>query len=321
MYLKKQGDSQFWRGIIDNKEEYCNNRKMKIGNGLTSSFWLDKWCGDEPFSTKYKRLFDLSLNKEINVNEALSDNCNSLIFRRRLFGVGANMLEDLKKDCEDYCLEDSKDMPSWILDKKGFSVKSLYVKFKRNTIKKSYWFIWKAKIPQRIKVFLWLILENKILSKENLKKKKWHGNVNCNWCGCLETTNHIFYTCQVASFTWRVIQMALVSLSIPKIANEMFGLWLCSFKKYERNLITIGCSAVLWSLWNIRNDCCFNNISPPNAANIVLLCCSWLDAWAILQKEMSRKMLLEGSSLLRRIVKEFYRREFGWAPVDYRLCS
>jgi hypothetical protein len=45
------------------------------------------------------------------------------------------------------------------------------VKFKRNTIKKSYWFIWKAKIPQRIKVFLWLILENKILSKENLKKK------------------------------------------------------------------------------------------------------------------------------------------------------
>jgi hypothetical protein len=61
--------------------------------------------------------------------------------------------------------------------------------------------------------------------------------------------------------------------------------------------------------------------SPPNAANIVLLCCSWLDAWAVLQKEMSRKMLLEGSSLLRRIVKEIYSREFGWAPVDYRLCS
>jgi hypothetical protein len=144
---------------------------MKIGNGFSSNFWIDKWCGDERFSIKYKRLFDLSLNKEINVNEALSDNCNSLIFRRRLFGVGAKMLEDLKKDCEDYCLEDSKDMPSWILDKKGFSVKSLYMKFKQNTIRKSYWFIWKAKIPQRIKVFLWLILENKILSKENLKKK------------------------------------------------------------------------------------------------------------------------------------------------------
>jgi hypothetical protein len=42
-------------------------------------------------------LFELSLNKEINVNWALSDNCNSLTFRRRLFGEGAKQLEDLKK--------------------------------------------------------------------------------------------------------------------------------------------------------------------------------------------------------------------------------
>jgi hypothetical protein len=209
---------------MDSKEEYCNNRKMEIGNGYATSFWRDKWCGDEPFCIKYKRLFDLSLNKEISVNGALRDSCNSLIFRRRLFGVGANLLENLKKDCEGYCFKDSKDKPSWILDKKGFSVKSLYRQFKQNTIRKPYWFIWKAKIPQRIKVFLWLILEDKILSKENLKKRNWHGNVNCDWCGCLETTNHIFYNCQVATFTWKVIQMALMSLSLPKNANEMFGL-------------------------------------------------------------------------------------------------
>ncbi|KAL5669580.1 hypothetical protein ACJX0J_021801, partial [Zea mays] len=41
----------------------------------------------------------LSLNKEINVNWVLRDNCNSLTFRKRLFGVGANLLEDLKNDC------------------------------------------------------------------------------------------------------------------------------------------------------------------------------------------------------------------------------
>jgi hypothetical protein len=169
---KKQGDSQFWRGIMDSKEEYCKNRKMEIGNGYATSFWRDKWCGDEPFCIKYKRLFDLSLNKEISVNGALRDSCNSLIFKRRLFGVGANLLENLKMDCEGYCFKDSKDKPYWILDKKGFSVKSLYKQFKQNTTRKPYWFIWKAKIPQRIKVFLWLILEDKILSKENLKKKE-----------------------------------------------------------------------------------------------------------------------------------------------------
>jgi hypothetical protein len=72
--------------------------------------------------------------------------------------------------------------------------------------------------------------------------------------------------------------MALVSLSIPKIANEMFGLWLCSFKKYERNLITIGCSAVLWSLWKIRNECCFNNISP---LMLLTLCSYAVHGWML----------------------------------------
>jgi hypothetical protein len=116
-------------------------------------------------SIKYKRLFELSLNKEINVNWALSDNCNSLTFRRRLFGEGAKQLEDLKKNCEVYCLMDREDKPSWLLDKKGYSVKSMYKNFDNSMTRTPYWFIWKAKIPQRIKVFLWLILKDKILSK------------------------------------------------------------------------------------------------------------------------------------------------------------
>ena len=57
-----------------------------------------------------------------------------------------------------------------------------------------------------------------------------------------------------------------------------------------------------------------------NVVNLVFRCCSWLDAWAILQKETSRKMLLEGSSLLRRMVKEIFNRNFGWALMDNRLC-
>jgi hypothetical protein len=184
-----------------------------------------------------------------------------------------------------------------------------------------FWFIWKAKIPQRIKVFLWLILNDKILSKENLSKRKWQGNARCDWCGCLETTSHIFYDCQVASFTWKVIQMVLDSISLPKNSNDMFGKWLCGFKVCERNLITIGCSAVLWSLWKIRNDCCFNSINLSNAADILFLCCSWLDAWAILQKETPKKILLERSSRLRKMAKEIFNRRFGWAPVDNRLCN
>jgi hypothetical protein len=47
-----------------------------------------------------------------------------------------------------------------------------YLKRRSNLDKVPYWFIWKTNIPQRIKAFLWLILKNKILSKENFKARK-----------------------------------------------------------------------------------------------------------------------------------------------------
>jgi hypothetical protein len=59
---------KFWRGVLDIKDVHCTNRKMIIGNGCSTSFWCDTWCGDTPFLMKYNRLFELSLNKEINVN-------------------------------------------------------------------------------------------------------------------------------------------------------------------------------------------------------------------------------------------------------------
>lgn len=43
-------------------------------------------------------------------------------------------------------------------------------------------------------------------------------------------------------------------LSIPNNPEEMFSHWLPLFHKDNRNILTVGCSAVLWSLWNIRND-------------------------------------------------------------------
>jgi hypothetical protein len=81
----------------------------KIGNGNSTSFWTEVWNGDSPFSVRFERLFELSLNKEITVNMALSENCDSLKFRRRLHGESAQLLEELKNICHGINLDDSRD--------------------------------------------------------------------------------------------------------------------------------------------------------------------------------------------------------------------
>ena len=91
--------------------------------------------------------------------------------KKVIVGEGAELLSELKEICDGQNLSANADEVDWALSKKDFSVKSLYVKYRSDMANVSYDFMWKAKIPHRIKFFVWLVLKNKILSKENLSLK------------------------------------------------------------------------------------------------------------------------------------------------------
>lgn len=94
-------------------------------------------------------------------------------------------------------------------------------------------------------------------------------NTSCSWCGLIESTDHIFFECPVVVFTWRLINIALNAMVIPKKnTNTMFGVWLDKFVKKEKKLTIAGCATVLWDLWRARNEVCFTErcfIDPANA--------------------------------------------------------
>ena len=62
--------------------------------------------------------------------------------------------------------------------------------------------IWKAHIPLKVRIFLWLVKQNKVLTRVNLSKRGWNGDKSCLFCGLPETTNHLFVTCHFASVIW-----------------------------------------------------------------------------------------------------------------------
>jgi hypothetical protein len=43
---------------------------------------------------------------------------------------------------------------------------------------------WKAKIPLKIKIFLWYLRNGVVLTKDNLVKRHWKGCTKC--CFCVE---------------------------------------------------------------------------------------------------------------------------------------
>jgi hypothetical protein len=231
---KKPSDSHFWKGILSVRDKYYNYCKKSIGNGKSSSFWKNIWCGTEKLADKYPNLFEFAYDKDITVHNVISSNFQSLTFRRRLIGDLGEAYNDLITLCSDVLLSGEDDTSVWLLGSKGFSVNSLYKKMKNSLIDVPSNFLWNTRLPHKIKVFLWLARNKKILTKDNLFKRHWQGNLDCIFCGLLEYIDHLLFHCLVARFIWRIVQIAFNLTSTPKDTTDLFGPWINSFYKTEK---------------------------------------------------------------------------------------
>jgi hypothetical protein len=60
--------------------------------------------------------------------------------------------------------------------------------------------LWKLKIPLRIKIFLWYLKREVVLTKDNLARRNWNGGKQCVLCFQPETIQHLFFYCHFARF-------------------------------------------------------------------------------------------------------------------------
>ena len=89
-------------------------------------------------------------------------------------------------------LTDQKDRFFWKNNKEGiFTVKSMYKLLMYEGLVPRKNFIWKLKIPLKIKSFLWYLKERVILTKNNLAKRRWNGSLSC-FCSSKETIQYLF---------------------------------------------------------------------------------------------------------------------------------
>jgi len=118
--------------------------------------------------------------------------------------------ENIWRDAANFRLNSIDDSVIWTLGKRGtFNVKSIYNALSNSSNGIYYKKIWKEKIPEKIKIFLWLIANDSILPKDNLMKRKWQGDPSCIFCNNVETISHLFFQCPVAKIIWSVIAKCL----------------------------------------------------------------------------------------------------------------
>uniref|UniRef100_A0A452Z303 Uncharacterized protein n=1 Tax=Aegilops tauschii subsp. strangulata TaxID=200361 RepID=A0A452Z303_AEGTS len=68
----------------------------------------------------------------------------------------------------------------------------------------------------------------------------------------------------------------------PTSINTLFGTWLNGVDKYIAKRIQIGICALLWAIWNTRNDMIFNGTNFTNFLQVIYRAIAWIRMWSLL---------------------------------------
>jgi hypothetical protein len=249
----KQSNSPLWNDLIKINDLYLKGRDMKIGNGRDTDFRRDSWCDSIPLKERFRELFDLCNEQKGSVADVAGRRWR-LTFRRWLDEPAQNQLRQLRAILTTCALGDEKYME--VGESKNFSVKTMYAQLCRTNAEIHNKRIWKAKIPLKVKVFIWLLQQNAILTKDNLVKRNWHGDKSCRFCNLDENINHLFFDCSLAKYVWSLVAMVIGADCRPSSLDQ-FWMWCGRYMPRNGNLHMVGLASICWGMWQTRNAICF----------------------------------------------------------------
>ncbi|GJS27240.1 reverse transcriptase domain, reverse transcriptase zinc-binding domain protein [Tanacetum coccineum] len=162
-----------------------------IGNGLSTSFWADKWVGEVKLNEHFPRLFQLENNKDI------------------LVGDRGNWIDDIWVWNWDWNRSPQRRVV-WLDPKGEFSVKSLSQWIEQRRVRREAGITktkWNTLVPRKVNVFIWRALNGRIHVRNELDKKGIDmDSIICPSCeNVLEYVNHCLVLCEKVRYIWKRI--------------------------------------------------------------------------------------------------------------------
>ena len=158
-----------------------------------------------------------------------------------------------------------QDKLMWILDPKGrFFVKSAYKEAIAhepgpNPSQGLWKKLWKARLPERIKMLLWRIGSNSIPTKVNLSTRLKHVDPTCPLCKSgTEPSLHLFFECPISMCLWHSACWGFKAdlekvQSHVDIINLILEPPISAIPTQEAWLITLNMALVVDEIWHNRN--------------------------------------------------------------------
>jgi hypothetical protein len=274
--------SPTWRGMVSAislnhsiSAPLQSNVGFRVGDGRNIRFWSNSWLGHAaPLQFMFPRLYNLSLQQYLSIAEVHnpSDNSINLSWRRPLRSHELCMRESLIAEVErGLVFSDGEDSKIWKSHSSNvYTVSSgchLLDGLIVSTNLHSPALLWKGFAPPKIDVFIWLLLNGSVCTKDFLSKRRIinYEEALCPFC-CkeIETIHHLFHLCPTSWSLWgRLFSWFGCVGCLPKDPNHNLQEWSGLLKgNFQRQAITLLCKGLYWSIWIARNNMIFDSKTP-----------------------------------------------------------
>jgi len=205
-----------------------------------------------------------------------------LSFRRNVSERLMNMWEELRTAVQSIRMNDEEDQILWSYSSTGkYSVQSLYAVINhRGVVPVFVPAVWKLNIPPRVQFFLWLVSNNRVLTRDNLAKRREVTDATCLFCNEKESISHVFFECCVAMHVWKFVSI-LLDRNVGFDFESVASLWITNKKYMVCNIVT---SAVLWVIWKLRNSLCFQGVPWSGMKKVFAMAGRMLRSWLPMYK-------------------------------------
>ena len=117
-------------------------------------------------------------------------------------------------------------------------------------------YIWSSRIPLRISIFMWRLLNQAIPLADVLEGLGFNIPSKCPFCSSCEIVDHLFSQCPLPKDVWNFFErlMDISSVRHLDVLTHLQGFWV-----RVATFSTTGCllgvlpSIVCWEMWKTRN--------------------------------------------------------------------
>jgi len=251
--------SFWWKGIVSLLGKFKGMARANVGDGKTCLLWDDLW-GTQIMSTKFPKLRSFARNRNISLYDTMHQSQLHSMFYLPLSQQAHSQFMQLNNELQQLNLEDRPDRWSYIWNTNKFSVKKAYRQLKgHQDVHQAFHWIWRSSCQAKHKVFFWLVLRDRLSTRELLKRKKMQlPDYTCVLCNSSieETLTHLLLECNFAQQCWAILNLQVDLDADPFQILQQFKDQL-GVPFFMEIIILMS-----WALWITRNDLIFRQINP-----------------------------------------------------------